>query len=103
MIKPELFDVVELIIDMPDKNIFIGSQGTILEDYGDNAYEIEFANENGETIYLSSFTRDQFIVIWKNSTKQWVSISDKLMSIINKLSEKNQEEVFNFARSLNQN
>ena len=41
--KPELFDVVELLVDLPERNLQAGMQGTILEDYG-TAYEVELVN-----------------------------------------------------------
>ncbi|MFN6272784.1 MAG: DUF4926 domain-containing protein, partial [Microcystis sp.] len=44
MIKPELFDLVELLVDLPEHNLIMGEQGTIVEDYNDGCYEIEFSN-----------------------------------------------------------
>ena len=36
MIKPELFDLVELLVDLPEHNLIMGEQGTIVEDYNKN-------------------------------------------------------------------
>lgn len=41
-------DVVKLIKDY--KNIKAGTIGTIVNDYGDDIYEVEFVDEGGETI-----------------------------------------------------
>ena len=35
MIKPDLFDVVELLITLPDHDLKVGEQGTIVELYPD--------------------------------------------------------------------
>ena len=108
MIQPELFDVVELLVDLPDIAVQAGKQGTIVEDYGDTshaqasqrAYEVEFANSEGETIAMRALTPDQFVVVWKSDTKSWVPLADRLVEMMEKLSEERQEEVLNFARSL---
>ncbi|NJR48107.1 MAG: DUF4926 domain-containing protein, partial [Hyellaceae cyanobacterium CSU_1_1] len=42
MTQPELFDVVELLIDLPESNLRAGVQGAIVECYQDNNYEVEF-------------------------------------------------------------
>lgn len=102
MIKPELFDIIELIVNLPEYNQFIGSQGAIVECFNDNKYEIEFTNEDGETIAQCALSSDKFIVVWETKTQQWVSINDKLNAVINNLSETKKQEVLNFARFLYQ-
>jgi len=37
MIKPELFDAIELLVDLPEVNIKAGEIGTIVEKYDDRA------------------------------------------------------------------
>ena len=44
MTKPELFDIIELLVDVPEYNLKVGTQGTIVECYEDQSYEIEFTN-----------------------------------------------------------
>ena len=102
MIKPELFDLVELLVNLPESNQFIGSQGTIVECFNDEKYEVEFSNEDGETTALCTLSPQQFIVVWQANTKSWLSVSDKLNAVINNLSEDKQQEVLNFARFLHQ-
>lgn len=102
MIKPELFDTIELIVNVPIVNQFIGNQGTIVECFNDGKYEIEFTNQQGETIAQYALSSDKFIVIWQSKTKQWVSISDKINAVINNLSEDRKKEVLNYARFLYQ-
>jgi hypothetical protein len=42
MIKPGLFDVVELLVCIPQAELSPGSQGAIVKCHGDNSYEVEF-------------------------------------------------------------
>ena len=48
MNQPELFDIVELLVDLSE-NLQTGVRGTIVERYGDDAYEVEFSDSDGET------------------------------------------------------
>ncbi|AKE65803.1 hypothetical protein N0824_03665 [Microcystis sp. 0824] len=102
MIKPELFDLVELLVDLPEHNLIMGEQGTIVEDYNDGCYEIEFSNDLGETIALCSLPMQQFIVIWKAQNKTWLSLTEKLTALIDKLPKEKQQKVLDFTRSLYQ-
>ncbi|ELR98448.1 DUF4926 domain-containing protein [Gloeocapsa sp. PCC 73106] len=100
MTKPELFDLVELLVDLPNEQQVIGAQGTIVECYDGGNYEVEFSNENGETLALYTLASHQFMVVWQARTKKWVTTTDKVTSLINYLSEEKQEELLNFARFL---
>ncbi|MDX2239897.1 MAG: DUF4926 domain-containing protein [Leptolyngbyaceae cyanobacterium bins.302] len=110
MIKPELLDVIELLVELPNTDVRPGELGTIVEVYGDrenpqagpHAYEVEFANSQGETVAMKALTPDQFVVVWKNETRFWVPISDRLAAMIESLPKNRQEEVLTFARSLYQ-
>ena len=77
MTKPELFDIVELIVDLPEYQQVLGSQAAIVECYDDKTFEVEFTNDEGETTALCPLSSDQFIVIWKSETKQWLPIKLK--------------------------
>ena len=76
MNQPELFDIVELLIDLPDDNLPAGIQGTIVETYDENTYEVEFANTKGETLALCTLSSKQFIIVWQAKTKSWLSLSE---------------------------
>jgi hypothetical protein len=102
MTQPELFDVIELLIDLPIYNLRAGIQGAIVECYNDDKYEVEFTNPDGETLALSTLSSEQFIVIWKAKTKSWLSVSEQVASVIAHLPEERQREVLNFARFLAQ-
>lgn len=70
MNQPQLFDVVELLVDIPQQNIKAGMQGTIVEVYGNNDYEVEFSNSDGETLALCALSAQNFIMIWHNQDRQ---------------------------------
>ena len=38
MNNPELLDVVELLVNLPDEGLQVGAQGTIVECYGEDVY-----------------------------------------------------------------
>ncbi len=102
MTEPELFDVIELLVDLPEENLCAGVRGAIVECYQDGKYEVEFTSEEGETLALSTLSSEEFIVVWKAKTKRWLSVSEQIAAAINHLSEERQQEVLNFARSLYQ-
>lgn len=69
---PDLFDVVEITVDIPKRGLRAGMQGTIVECHSDNAYEVKFTNERGETIDFLALYTNQFIVVWRTKTQTWV-------------------------------
>lgn len=99
---PELFDIVELLVNVPAHNLFIGTQGAIVECHSDRDFEVEFADQNGETQALCTLTHRDFIVVWRASTKQWLNASEKVIAILNQLSEGEREEILNYARFIYQ-
>lgn len=102
MTQPEIFDVIELLVDLPEHNLRAGIQGAIVECYPDSTYEVEFTNEEGKTLALCALASEQFIVIWKAKTKTWLSIPEQIAAVITHLSEGRKREVLDFARFLYQ-
>jgi hypothetical protein len=102
MIKPELLDIVELLVNLPEQKQFVGDRGTIVECYDDDHFEIEFVNDSGETTALCPLSSQEFIVVWKANNKQWLTIPDKVNVLINNLSQEKQKEVLDFARFIYQ-
>lgn len=102
MTQPDLFDVVELLVDLPEHSLLAGTQGAIVECYGDRAYEVEFADDQGETLALCTLSPEQFIVVWKSKTQSWLSVSEQLAAVIGILPENRKQQVLDFARSLYQ-
>ena len=75
MNKPELFDVIELLTDIPQFSLRKGEQGAIVEDYENGVFEIEFTNKKGETTALCSIPQNKFIVVWSSKSEQWLTPS----------------------------
>jgi hypothetical protein len=71
--NPELFDVVRLLKNLPEYGLRKGRQGTIVHCLSRDIYEVEFSNEFGETETLCPLTPDQFQVVWKAATQNWMA------------------------------
>lgn len=100
MTQPELFDVVELMVDLPEQNLRSGMRGAIVEQYSESAYEVEFTNQDGETLVLATLSPEKFLVVWSAKTQKWLTIAEQVAAIVNRLSEEQRQAVLNFARSL---
>jgi len=98
MNTPKLFDVVELLINLPEYNLQAGAQGAIVEHYSDQNYEIEFTNESGETVALVTLPVHQFVVVWRSASKTWVPLAEKIEALVAVLPEETRLEVFDFVR-----
>ena len=100
MIEPKLFDIVELLVDLPEFNVRLGARGAIVDCYSNGEYEIEFSDRDGETIALCTLSANQFVVVWQAQTKRWLLVSEQLATVVDRLSEEEQKQVLNFALSL---
>ena len=100
MKNPELFDIIELLIDLPDRSLSAGDRGAICEEYDNSQYEIEFTNSDGESIALLALSLDAFVVVWRSASKTWVPLAEKIQAIVSTLPEENLPKVFEFARSV---
>ena len=77
MKNPELFDIIELLIDLPADRLCAGDRGAICEEYDNSQYEVEFTNSDGESIALVALSIDSFVVVWRSASKNWVPIANK--------------------------
>jgi hypothetical protein len=98
MKNPELFDVIELLVNLPEEGLQVGAQGAIVEHYGNDSYEVEFVNGSGEPIALVVLKHHQFVVAWRSESKTWVPVADRLQALMVALPEETLLEVFDFAR-----
>jgi hypothetical protein len=96
----ELGDVVELIENLPDRQLWAGIQGTIVYCHGETAYEVEFTNDQGETLAWLTVKPTQFIVVWQARTQQWVSPAQQTAALVEQLAPDLAKEVLDFARFL---
>lgn len=93
-------DVIELTVDIPERQLRAGDQGTIVHSHSSEAFEVEFTNEDGETVELLALSPKQFIVVWKSDTEQWVPVVDQVAELIAKMPDESAREVLDFARYL---
>ena len=66
-----------MLVDVPEYNLKVATQGAIVECYEDQSYEIEFANSQGETELTCALSEKQFIAVWQSASKTWLFISNK--------------------------
>ncbi len=100
MITPDLYDVIEIVYPLPEYHLPAGAQGTLVHQHSADTFEVEFVDENGETLALCSLSSQQFIVVWQAKTEQFVPISDLLAQIVMLLPAPAKTEVLDFARFL---
>lgn len=74
MSQPELFDVIELLVNPSTSGLQVGDRGAIVEQYSDRAYEVEFTNSSGETQALVVLSPEQFMVVWQRATSACSSV-----------------------------
>lgn len=100
MMTPKLYDTIELIVDLPHDGLCAGRQGAIVHQYDDTAFEVEFANDQGETDHLCTLQTVQFIIVWQSSTEKFVPVADRIAQLVHRLPEQPQQQLFDLARSL---
>jgi len=61
--RPKLLDVVALTEDLPDRNLWRGQVGTVVEDLAPDVFEIEFCDEDGRTYASLALRTDQLMVL----------------------------------------
>jgi hypothetical protein len=98
MIMPALFDTIELLVDLPEHGLRAGARGAAVHQLADDVFEVEFDNEEGETVALGALHTDQFIVVWQAATGQPVSIEEQVAQIVARLPDERGAEVLDFAR-----
>ena len=62
---PDIGDIIEVVTDIPEKNMRARMQGTVVHGHGNDVYEIEFIEDDGETLDFSALHANQFIVVWR--------------------------------------
>jgi hypothetical protein len=61
----KLLDVVALLSDVPEEKLHRGETGTIVEDFGDGCYLVEFSDNFGRTYALPELKASQLLVLHK--------------------------------------
>lgn len=96
----EIGDIVELIVDLPERGLRAGVRGTIVHCHDHTAYEIEVTNDQGETQDILAVRPEHVLVVWRSETQQWVSIEEQLAFFLTQVPEHVAQEVLDFARFL---
>lgn len=63
--KPKINDMVQLMEPLPEMGLSTGSVGVVVAEFSkpEEAYEIEFSNERGETLAQVALRPKQFVVV----------------------------------------
>lgn len=59
----QLLDVVALVNDLPKQKLIRGQVGTVVEILSPEAYEVEFADEDGRTYASLALSADQLLTL----------------------------------------
>ncbi|HHT9125218.1 MAG TPA: DUF4926 domain-containing protein [Candidatus Brocadiia bacterium] len=59
----QLLDVVALTEDLPQRNLFRGQVGTVVELLAPNVFEVEFSDDKGQTYAMLTLRADQIMVL----------------------------------------
>ena len=97
---PEIGDIIETVTDIPEKNLRSGVRGAVVHCHCDNFYEVEFTDENGETLDFSALNAGHFIVVWRAETRQWGPIAEQTSARVAGLPDDAARQVLNLARFL---
>ena len=59
----QLLDVVALTEDLPQRILFRGQVGTVVELFAPNVFEVEFSDDKGQTYAMLALRADQLMVL----------------------------------------
>jgi len=59
----KLFDTVALIEDLPTLKLYRGQVGTIVEEYEQDVFEVEFSDLKGRTYALETLQASQLMLL----------------------------------------
>lgn len=94
------YDVVETLHPLVNGTLPTGSQGTIIHQHENNVFEVEFVDDNGQTITLETIPRNQFIIVWRAEIAESVPITEQLTQVADTLPQQSRIEVLDFAHFL---
>jgi hypothetical protein len=67
----KLLNVVALIQDLPELNLYRGNVGTIVEEYEPNVFEVEFSDTNGQAYAIETLNASQLMTIQATGEDDW--------------------------------
>lgn len=60
----KILDTVAITQDIPEHNLRRGEVGTIVEQWKDGAFEVEFSDDTGEAYAFVALRADQFVPLF---------------------------------------
>ncbi len=60
---PRLLDVVALTAELPEHGLVRGQVGTLVEQLDDDAFEVEFSDDDGRTYATLALRPSQFMIL----------------------------------------
>jgi hypothetical protein len=64
--KIDLFDVVALLVDLPEEGLVRGEVGTVVEIHHSDHYEVEFSDNHGQTYAMLAIAgQDLLVLVYK--------------------------------------
>ncbi len=97
---PDIGDIIEIVTDIPERNLRARVQGAVVHCHGNDFYEVEFTDGDGETLDFSALHEKQFIIVWRAKTRQWVPVAEQTSALVAGLPDEAARQVLNFARFL---
>ena len=79
---PDIGDIIEIVTDIPEKNLRAGVRGAIVHCHGSDFYEIEFIDDSGETLDFSALHAGHFIIVWRAETRQWIPVAEQTSALV---------------------
>jgi hypothetical protein len=61
----KLLDIVALLENLPELNLYRGQVGTIVEEYETGVFEVEFSDNTGKAYAIETLTETQLMVLPK--------------------------------------
>jgi len=59
----KLLDIVALLENLPELNLYQGQVGTIVEEYEPGVFEVEFSDNTGKAYAIETLTENQLMVL----------------------------------------
>ena len=59
----KLLDIVALLENLPELNLYRGQVGTIVEEYEPGVFEVEFSDNTGKAYAIETLTEQQLMVL----------------------------------------
>ncbi|NMF61314.1 DUF4926 domain-containing protein [Brasilonema octagenarum UFV-OR1] len=60
----KLLDVVALLKDLPELDLYRGQVGTIVEEYELGVFEVEFSDTHGRTYAMETLEADNLMILY---------------------------------------